>query len=134
MEQNELADRYLAAWNEPDAAERRAAVEELLTEDAQHILQPTEEVLKTVAGLGLTTTFEAHGRDEIETRIRLAHEEFVAAGAGTFKRVGAAKRLRDMVKYDWALVDAEGAAAGGGTGVLLLDGAGRIRRDYQFIG
>ena len=134
MEQNEFADRYLAVWNEPDTAKRHAEVEELLAEDVQHILQPTEDVLKAVAGLGLSATFEARGRDELETRIRLAHEEFVAAGAGTFKRVGTAKRLRDMVKYDWALVDAEGAAAGAGTGVLLLDGAGRIRRDYQFIG
>jgi hypothetical protein len=133
MEQNELADRYLAVWNEPDVDKRRASVEELWTAEGLHIVQPTEDVLKQAAGLGFTVTFEAQGHDAVETRIRLAHEEFVAGGGCTFKRAGTAMRLRDMVKIDWTLVDAEGTAAAAGTGVLLLDGTGRIRRDYQFI-
>ncbi|TDP88972.1 hypothetical protein [Labedaea rhizosphaerae] len=133
MEQNELADRYLAVWNEPDATKRRASVEELWTADGLHIVQPTEDVLKEASGLGFTVTFEAQGHEELATRIRLAYEEFVAGGGCTFKRVGTAMRLRDMVKIDWALVDADGTASAAGTGVLLLDDTGRIRRDYQFI-
>ena len=134
MEQNELADRYLAVWNEADADKRRASVEALWTAAGRHILQPTEDVLKEAAGIGVTVTFEAQGHDEVEARIRLAYEEFVAGAGCTFKRAGTAMRLRDMLKIDWTMVDVEGTVAAAGTGVLLLDGTGRIRRDYQFIG
>ena len=36
----ELADKYLALWNEPDADRRRRMIAELWTEDGRHILQP----------------------------------------------------------------------------------------------
>ena len=37
---NELADRYVTLWNEPDAEQRRRLIEELWTEDGGQILQP----------------------------------------------------------------------------------------------
>ena len=41
---NELAERYTAVWMEPDGDRRRKAIADLWSEDATHILQPTQEV------------------------------------------------------------------------------------------
>ena len=42
----ELVDRHAAIWNEPDADRRRKAFRELWSENAVHILQPPQEVLR----------------------------------------------------------------------------------------
>ena len=41
---NELAERYTAVWMEPDGDRRRKAIADLWSEDAIHVLQPTQEV------------------------------------------------------------------------------------------
>jgi hypothetical protein len=38
----ELAEKYLALWNEPDADQRRRMIAKLWAEDASHILQPPQ--------------------------------------------------------------------------------------------
>ncbi|GAA3043983.1 hypothetical protein [Actinokineospora globicatena] len=129
----ELADRYVAVWNEPDAAARRVAIGELWAEDGRHILQPPGEVVKAADDLGLTTTFEARGHEELERRVRLAYEEFVAPGEFAFRRRGDVARLRDVVKFSWEMVATNGDIAGVGTEFLVLDGQDRIVADYQFI-
>ncbi|MBM7774340.1 hypothetical protein JOD54_004544 [Actinokineospora baliensis] len=129
----ELADRYVAVWNEPDGTARRVAVGELWAADGRHILQPPQEVLKAAADLGLTTTFEAHGHTELEHRVRLAYEEFVAPGTYSFRRRDDVTKLRDAVKFTWEMVAASGEVAGVGTEFLLLDVTGKIVADYQFI-
>jgi hypothetical protein len=49
-------------------------------------------------------------------------------------RLRDAARLHDAVKFTWEMVSREdGAVAGGGLEVLLLDEEGRIATDYQFI-
>jgi hypothetical protein len=48
----ELAAKYMALWNEPDADRRRLLVAELWTEDARHILQPPQEIRGIAAGPG----------------------------------------------------------------------------------
>jgi hypothetical protein len=40
----ELAKRYLALWNEPDAERRRRMIAELWAENGWHILQPPQEI------------------------------------------------------------------------------------------
>jgi hypothetical protein len=45
----DLTDRYVAIWNEPDAARRRNAVNALRTSDALHLLQPPEAVREAAA-------------------------------------------------------------------------------------
>ena len=40
----ELAEKYLALWNEPDADRRRRMIAELWTEDGRHILQSPQEI------------------------------------------------------------------------------------------
>jgi hypothetical protein len=130
----ELADRYVAVWNEPDSEARRAAVAELWTADGVHILQPGLEVLKSAAGLGMTAAFEARGHDALAERIRIAHEEFIATGKFVFRRRNDVVQLRDVVKFTWEMVPpGSDDVAGVGMEILVLEGSGRILADYQFI-
>jgi hypothetical protein len=129
----ELADRYMAVWNEPSPEARRAAVRELWTEDGVYLLQPPEEAVKIAErpGIGLSAIFQARGHDELTARVTSAYEEFVAVQQMTFRRSGNVTRLHDMVRFSWEAVSG-GEVVGSGDGVLLLDADGRIRVDYQF--
>lgn len=130
----DLADRYVALWNEPDPDARRAAIGALWATEARHILQAPQEVVKTAAALGLTTTFEAHGHDQLAERVRLAYEEFVAPGQFTFRRRDDVVRLRDVLKFTWEMVaTSTGEVAAVGMDVLVLDVGDQIRTDYQFV-
>jgi hypothetical protein len=131
----ELADRYIALWNEADPDRRRRLIEELWTEDGVHTLQPPEEMraIATRPGIGLTASLEARGHDALEARATSAHEQFVAPGAFSFRRRDNVERVADVVKFNWEMVAANGDVAAVGLEFLLLDPDGRIRRDYQFI-
>jgi hypothetical protein len=134
IDPQDLADRYVAQWTEPDPDERRKAIERLWAEDGAHILQPPVEIRQTAAALGFDhTTLEAHGHDAIETRVRRSYERFVATGEYTFRSRGDAVRLHEVVKFGWDTVSAEdGAVVGGGVDVLVLDNDGRITTDHMF--
>jgi hypothetical protein len=135
MEPNELADRYVALWNEPDRDRRSQTVAELWTEDGAHILQPPQEVREIAArpGIGLAARLEARGHAALEARAASAYEEFIAAGQFTFRRRDNVQRLADVVKFNWEMVSKDGEVAGVGLEFLVLAPDGRIRRDYQFI-
>ena len=57
----ELADRYVALWNEPDADRRRRSIAELWTRNGRHFVQPPQEIRRIAAqpGIGLTAILEA---------------------------------------------------------------------------
>ena len=55
----QLADRCMALWNEPDADRRRRLIAELWTEDGSQILQPPQEMREIAA---------AGGHDELQAR------------------------------------------------------------------
>jgi hypothetical protein len=130
----DLANRYLAVWNEPDADARRQAIEELWAEDGVHLLEPPEEIVKRATEIGVTATLEARGHTELFSRVTRAYDEFVAPGQYEFVRHGDAAALRDLVKLRWAMVPAGGGEALAiGIDLLLLAPDGRIRTDYQFI-
>jgi len=135
IDPRKLVDRYVAAWNEPDAGLRRKAIHELWTEDGAHILQPPREIREAATGLGFTsTTLEARGHDELEVRVARAYQEFVAPGEFSFKPRDNADRLHNLVKFSWEMVPtAGGQVAGAGLEILILDQDGRIKTDYQFI-
>ena len=59
----QLADRYMALWNEPDADRRRRMIAELWTEDGSQILQPPQEMREIAAspGIGLAATLRGAG-------------------------------------------------------------------------
>ncbi|WP_327001702.1 hypothetical protein OHA72_42245 [Dactylosporangium sp. NBC_01737] len=130
-----LTDRYVAVWGEPDADRRRAAVRELWSDDAVHVLQAPQELRQAAAGLGFDRlVLEARGHAELESRVARAYHEFVAPGTYVFRARGDADRLRDVVKFRWEMVPRDGGApAGSGLEILVLGADGRIVGDYQFI-
>jgi hypothetical protein len=131
----ELADRYVALWNEPDPDRRRAMIAELWTEDGAHILQPPEEVHEIASrpGIGLSARLEARGHAALEARAASAYEEFIAPGEFSFRKRDDALLLADVVKFRWEMVSMSGEVAGVGLEFLLMAPDGRIRADYQFI-
>src|SRR5919198_6307494 len=82
----ELAEKYVALWNEPDANRRRRMITELWREDGRHILQPPEEIRAIAArpGLALTATLEARGYEEIAARAASADEHWGAPQGRSF--------------------------------------------------
>lgn len=131
----ELVRRYVAAWNEPDAGRRRQAIAGLWAEDGAHILQPPLEVSQAAAALGFPdATLVARGHDALEFRVTRSYEEFIAPGKYAFRPRDNARRLGDVVKFNWEMVATDGGeVAAVGLEVFVLGADGRIMADYQFI-
>jgi hypothetical protein len=131
----EIDDQYVAVWNQPDATRRRAAVRDLWSPDAVHLLQAPEEIRKAAGALGFDNlVLEARGHDELNKRVARAYDEFVGSGGFVFRSRGDVERLRDVVKFHWEMVSRDsGEVAAVGLEVLVLDSEGHITDDYQFI-
>jgi hypothetical protein len=136
IDPQELAGRYLAVWNEPDAELRRKTIHGLWAEDGVHVLQPPQEIRTIAGGLGFTSpALEARGYDALESRITRAYRDFVASGEFTFRPQGNADRLHDVVKFAWEAVRCgDGEVASVGLVILVLDEDSRIKTDYMFPG
>jgi V8-like Glu-specific endopeptidase len=132
---NELADRYVALWNEPDSDRRRRLIAELWTEDGSHILQPPEEIRDVAArpGIGMTAVLEASGYAEIEARAASAYREWVESQGMSFRRRDDVDRVADVVKFHWEAITREGEVFAVGLSFLVLTVDGRIQRDYTFV-
>jgi hypothetical protein len=132
----ELADRYLALWNEPDADRRRRTIAELWTQDARHFVQPPQEIRAIAAqpGIGLTAILEARGQQEITARVASAYEHWVGSEGLSFRRRDDAEQLGDVLKFHWEALDKDGEPFAVGLHVLVLAADGRIERDYTFVG
>jgi hypothetical protein len=131
----ELAERYIALWNEPDADVRRRMIAELWTEDGRHVLQPPQEIRAIAAqpGLGLTAILEARGYEQIEARAASAYEHWVGSEGLSFRGRDDADRLGDVVKFHWEAVAREGEVFAVGLNFLVIAADGRIERDYTFV-
>jgi hypothetical protein len=118
MNAQQLADRYVAVWNEKDGQSRRRMVEQLWIPDGEHFVGVRE----------------ARGYDELEKRIVGSHEKNVRDGGNRFRAVPDARQLRDVVSFHWEMLRGEGdEVAAVGLEFLIVDEQGRIRTDYQFI-
>jgi len=114
---NQLVDRYIAMWHEPDTERRRKLITELWVED----------------GVQFTSQHEYRGYKALEERVESAHEEFVKTGGFVFKLSSDVVEHHDALKFNWEMVPAgSGEVAATGTIFLLLSNDGRIRFDYQF--
>jgi hypothetical protein len=93
---NELADRYISLWNEPDRERRRQLVAELWTEDGAQILQPPQEMREIAArpGIGMSATLEARGHAALEARTTSAYDGWVAGEGFHFRRRDNVDRLQ----------------------------------------
>lgn len=112
-----LVARYVSVWNEPDAAERRRLVEALWTPD----------------GANFTRTAEWHGHDSLVERVRVSYEKWVRDGGCLFRPRHAAGH-HGAARVVWEMVStSEGRVISVGNELLVLDGDGRIREDWQFV-
>ena len=134
-EAEQLADRYVALWNEPDADRRRRMIAELWTEDGSQVLQPPEEMREIAAspGLGMAATLEARGHAELEARAAKSYEHWVGSEGLSFRRRDDVDRLHEVVKFHWDAVSPDGEVTAVGLDFLVLGADGRIRRVYTFI-
>ena len=131
----ELAEKYVALWNEPDADRRRRMIAELWAEDGRHILQPPQEIRGIAAqpGIAMTAILKAQGYEEIEARAASAYEHWVGSEGLSFRGRDDADRLGDVVKLHWEAVAKDGTVFAVGLSFLVLAADGRIERDYTFI-
>jgi hypothetical protein len=105
MQAHSLADRYIAIWNERDAARRDALIAQTWTESALYI-----DPLSV-----------ADGHQAISAMIGQVHGQFPGH---RFVRTDDVNEHHDRVFFSWALVSADGAAAAHGFdfGVIAIDG------------
>ena len=131
----QLTDRYLALWNEPDADRRRRSIAELWTADGSQILQPPQEIREIAAspGIGLAATLEARGHAELEARAATSYDHWVGSEGLSFRGRDDVDRLGDVIKFHWEAVSPDGEVAAVGLVFVVLGADGRIRRDYVFI-
>jgi hypothetical protein len=131
----ELAETYVALWNESDADRRRRSIARLWAQDGRHILQPPEEIRVIAAqpGIAMSAILEARGYEAIEARAASVYEHWVDSEGFSFRGRDDAERLGDVVKFHWEAVAEDGELFAVGLSFLVLAGDGRIERDYTFI-
>lgn len=115
---NDLVERYVAVWHEPDAAARRLAVEALWTPDGAHY----------------SPTLEAHGYDELAARVLRSHQRWVVEQGYAFRSTGDIHAHHGVVTFTWEMVARDGEAVESvGQDFFLLAADGRARAVYQFV-
>jgi hypothetical protein len=110
-----IVARYLAVWNEPDPAARRAAIEKIWLPDATEFVHEVQH----------------HGYAGLEARVDGPYQAFVASGKYSVEGAGDVTRHDDVVMFTAQLVTPEGAVDFATRVFLLLADDGRIREDYQ---
>ncbi len=112
---SELVDRYLAAWNTADPADRAAAVAAVFTPDATYT--------DPLAAVG--------GHDGIAAVIAGARDMFPGH---EFRPHGAADAHHDLVRFGWELVPAGGGEPTVvGFDVAVVADDGRMRAVHGFL-
>lgn len=117
MNANELADRYVAVWNEKDGVKRKRQIAELWVTEGEHYVEQRKVV----------------GYEALEERIVHSHNEFVRDAGNRFRAVPGARREGDVVTFYWEMLPANAdTVLGKGLEFLVITDAGKIIQDYQF--
>jgi hypothetical protein len=111
---NELVQRYLAAWNETGAAERRAVLAEVFAEDAVYT-----DPLVTV-----------QGRDGLDATIAAVQAQF---GGLVFSLGGAVDTHHDIARFTWHLGPEGAEPVVIGFDVAVIGEDGRITQVLGFL-
>ena len=110
----DLADRYLAAWNETDPAARAAALAGLFADDVRY-----SDPLVT-----------ADGRPALDSTIGAVQEQFPGF---VFRLAGPVDAHHDQLRFTWELGPAGQDAPIAGFDVAVVDDTGRIRTVLGFL-
>jgi hypothetical protein len=111
---DDLARRYIEAWNETDAGARRAAVDKLYAEDARYV----------------DPLASAEGREAIAAMIGAAQRQFPGF---VFRLAGPVDGHHNQVRFGWELGPAGAQAPIVGFDVAVTDGDGRIQTVLGFL-
>ena len=109
-----LAERYIAAWNERDAAARRIAVDGLWAKDARYI----------------DPLAVAEGRDAIDATIGAVQAQFPGF---EFQLAGPVDAHHDQARFTWTLGQPGSEPLVIGFDVAVLDGEGRLQTVLGFL-
>jgi len=104
----ERADRFFAAWAEPDSSRRRAALTEVVTEDV---------VFRDAHAC-------TQGRDDLVDHIAASQQHMPGV---RLERRGEARQCQGTALVDWVALGGDGRELGSGTNVFELAPDGRIR-------
>jgi hypothetical protein len=111
---DELAQRYIDAWNETDVTARRSAVDKLYADDARYV----------------DPLAVAEGRDAITSMIGAVQEQFPDF---SFRLAGPVDGHHNQARFRWELGPAGSPAPIVGFDVAVTDDAGRIRTVLGFL-
>ncbi|WP_395295374.1 nuclear transport factor 2 family protein [Kitasatospora hibisci] len=109
----QLAERYLAAWNETDPAARRKLIDEVWAGDCRYT-----DPLAAVTG-----------REGVDALIGAAQAQF----PGLVFTLGPVDAHHDIARFTWNLGPAGGEALVVGFDVLVADPEGRITAVHGFL-
>ncbi|MER6144856.1 nuclear transport factor 2 family protein [Streptomyces sparsogenes] len=116
---DQIVQRYVAVWSEPDAAARKRAVAELWARD----------------GVEFVEGAQFRGHDGLVDRVTEAYGLFVASGEYHVTGDDHVTTHDDVVMFTIRLTHAKGPRAGevawAARVFLLLDDDGRIAQDYH---
>ena len=110
----QLAEQYIATWNETDPAARRALIDETWADGSRYI-DPVAEVA---------------GRDQIDALIGAAQAQFAGM---TFRLGGAVDAHHDQARFTWELGPDGGDAVVIGFDVVQRDADGRLTLVLGFL-
>jgi hypothetical protein len=111
---DDLAQRYIDAWNETDAGARRAAMDKLYTDEARYV----------------DPLAVAEGRDAIATMIGAVQQQFPGF---RFRLAGPVDGHHNQARFGWELGPEGAEAPIVGFDVAVTDEDGRIRTVLGFL-
>ena len=111
---DDIARRYIDAWNQTDQAARRAAVNELYTDDARYI----------------DPLAVAEGKEAIVATIGAVQQQFPGF---EFRLAGPVDGHHNQARFGWELGPAGETAPIVGFDVAVTDGNGRIQSVFGFL-
>lgn len=111
---DDLAERYIAVWNETDPVSRRRAVDGLYSEDARY----TDPLA------------DAQGREAIDQTIAAVQAQFPDFA---FRLAGPVDAHHQQARFTWELGPADGEAPVVGFDVAVRDEDGRLQTVLGFL-
>ena len=110
-----VVDRYVDAWNEPNAAERIALVEQAFVPDGRYC-----DPLSDVAGVA-----------EVAAMIEAVRRQFPGY---RLRRTSPVEQHHDQVRFEWELAGPDGTVAVAGVDYVALAADGRFLSVGGFFG
>jgi hypothetical protein len=110
----QLAEQYIATWNETDPSARRALIDEIWSQDGRYI-DPLAEVT---------------GRDQIDAVIATAQAQFASM---SFRLASAVDAHHDQARFTWELGPDGADAVVIGFDVAQRDADGRLAQVLGFL-